>query len=76
VKWLTEQEKMRGWTWFNPSGIDWIIVVCYCCDLLWSQVCLFNVLNEVLCQLCDHKKVSVTQSFRNNVIWWSRHISY
>jgi len=26
-------------TWYYPSGIDWIIVVCYCCDLVWVMGC-------------------------------------
>jgi len=28
VKLLLEQEKMKSRTWFCPSGIDWIVVVC------------------------------------------------
>jgi len=39
VKQLIEREKkkMQGWTWFCPSGIDWILGVFR--DLTWVAGC-------------------------------------
>jgi len=39
MKWLLEQEKMWVGIWFHPSGIDWMVVVCYCWDVLWVAGC-------------------------------------
>lgn len=77
---LLEQLKMWGGTWFYPPGINWIVLVCSCCDLMWVTCCLAfapKIHNQRICCHCKRKgksfwlKISRAHAFNSTDKWFA-----
>lgn len=75
AEWLLEQEKMKGGTWFRPSWIDWIIVVC-CIAATLAFLCSYFALLKVatlMMSVCNFFRSGFCFGYRSQVARVNKH---